>query len=112
MEEGQRWRDGALAMLRPMTGGVVESSGGREVKRERERGCWGPSNAESRRTRPSRDTNETSKGRKKVKHEGGKVQLSPIGVATHCLEIRDASPDLRASTEAEADLDLDRIFSI
>lgn len=25
------------------------------------------------------------------------MQLSPIGVATHCLEIRDASPDLRAS---------------
>lgn len=24
-----------------------------------------------------------------MKHEGGKVQLSPIGVATHCLEIRD-----------------------
>lgn len=36
MQEGQSWRDGALAMLRPMTGGVVESSEGGEIERERE----------------------------------------------------------------------------
>lgn len=47
-----------------------------------ERIVLGPSSAEPGRTRPSRDTNETSKGRKKVKHEGGKVQLSLTGVAT------------------------------
>lgn len=59
MEEGQRWRDGALAMLRPMTGGVVESSGGREVKRERER-LLGPEQrrVEANQTEPRYKRNE------------------------------------------------------
>lgn len=110
MQEGQSWRDGALAMLRPMTGGVVESSEGREIERERERRL-GPEQrrVEANQTEPRYKRNEQ---REKKSETRGRQSAAEPHWRSHALP-RDPRPLLPIFVRRQKQrrtLDLDRIF--